>query len=92
MYLALQHRLNSCGTPTWLLCNMWSIPQPRVEPELPVLASGFFATEPPGKPLHEVLREAKLYLVKRVQIVVILSMVLSRSRRLPGYGKFPVFL
>ena len=39
---------------------MWSLPQPRVEPGLPVLASEFFATEPPGKPLHEVLREAKL--------------------------------
>ena len=71
---------------------MWSLPQPRVKPELPVLASEFFATEPPGKPLHEVLREAKLYLVKRVQIVVILSVVLSQSKRLLGCGKFSVFL
>ena len=38
---------------------MWSLPQPRIKPESPVLTSGFFATEPPGKPLHEVLRVGK---------------------------------
>ena len=29
------------------------LPNPGIEPMPPALASGFFTTEPPGKPFHE---------------------------------------
>ena len=47
---ALELRFNSCGSHTWLLCGMWDLPGPGIEPVLPSLAGGFFITEPPGKP------------------------------------------
>ena len=29
---ALEHRLNSCGAQAWLLCGMWDLPGPGIEP------------------------------------------------------------
>ena len=46
---ALEHRLSSCGTRTQLLCGMWDLPRPGIEPVSPALAGGFLTTEPPGK-------------------------------------------
>ena len=34
---------------------MWDLPTPGIEPVSPALASGFFTTEPPGKPYGAVL-------------------------------------
>ena len=31
------------------------LPDPGIEPMSPALASGFFTTEPPGKPIYELL-------------------------------------
>ena len=47
---ALEHRLSSCGTWAQLLHNIWDLPTPGIKPMSPALASGFFTTEPPGKP------------------------------------------
>ena len=47
----------SCGAWTWLLCCMWNLPGPGIEPMLPALAGGFFTTEPPGKPWRWVLND-----------------------------------
>ena len=33
-----------------LLCNMWDLPRPGIASVSPALVSGFFTTEPPGKP------------------------------------------
>ena len=41
--------LSSCGTPVYLLREMWDLPGPGIEPMSPVLAGGFLTTEPPGK-------------------------------------------
>ena len=49
------HRPNSCGAWASLLCSMWDLPAPEIQPMSPALAEGFFTTEPPGKPLREVL-------------------------------------
>ena len=49
--LALEHRLNSCGSWAWLLCSVWDLPRLRIEPVSLALAGGFFTTEWPGKPL-----------------------------------------
>ena len=38
------------GALTQLLLGMWDLPKSGVEPMSPVLAGGFFTTEPPGKP------------------------------------------
>ena len=35
---------------TRLLCGMWDLPRPGLEPVSPALAGGFLTTEPPGKP------------------------------------------
>ena len=52
---ALEHRLNSCGAWALLVPNMWVLSRSGMEPISPVLARGFFTTEPPGKPRTELL-------------------------------------
>ena len=47
---ALEHRLSSCGTWAQLLCGMWDLPGPGLEPVSPALAGGFLITAPPGSP------------------------------------------
>ena len=47
---AVERRLSSCGARAWLLCGMWDLPGPGLEPVSPALAGGFFTTAPPGKP------------------------------------------
>ena len=47
--------LSSCGALAQLLRSMWELPGPGIEPVSPVLAGGFFITEPPGKPITSVL-------------------------------------
>ena len=49
---ALEHRLSSCGARTQLLCGMWDLPGPGLEPVSPALAGGFSTTEPPVKSLY----------------------------------------
>ena len=56
---SLEHRLSSCGTWPLLLCGVWGLPGPGIEPISPALAGQFFfsfhfcrqllSTEPPGK-------------------------------------------
>ena len=46
---ALEHRLSSCGAWVQLLCGMWDLPRPGIEPVSPALAGGFLTTVPPGK-------------------------------------------
>ena len=44
------HRLSSCGSWAQLLCGMWDLPRPGLEPMSPALAGGFSTTAPPGEP------------------------------------------
>ena len=46
---ALECRLSSCGARAQLLCGMWDLPRPGLEPVSPALAGGFLTTAPPGK-------------------------------------------
>ena len=46
---ALEHRLRSCAAWAQLLCAMWDLPGPGIEPVSPALADRFPTTEPPGK-------------------------------------------
>ena len=41
--------LSSCGTWAQLLCGMWDLPGPGLEPVSPALAGRFLTTAPPGK-------------------------------------------
>ena len=43
----LSNSLNSCGAWAWLLCSVWDLPRPRIEPVSPALAGRFFTSEPP---------------------------------------------
>ena len=43
-------RLSNCGSRAQLLCGMWDLPRPGLEPMSPALASRFSTTAPPGKP------------------------------------------
>ena len=45
----LEHRLSSCGSRAQLLCGMWDLPGPGLEPVSPALAGGILTTAPPGK-------------------------------------------
>ena len=47
-------RLSSCGSRAQLLCGMWDLPRPGLEPLSPALAGRFSTTAPPGKPLSAV--------------------------------------
>ena len=47
---ALERRLSSCGTRAQLLCSMWNLPGPGLEPMSPALAGGFLTIVPPRKP------------------------------------------
>ena len=40
---------SSCGVQAQLLCGVWSLPGPGVEPVSPPLAGGVLSTAPPGK-------------------------------------------
>ena len=46
---AVERRLSSCGTWAQLLCSMWDLPRPGLEPVSPALAGGFLTAAPPGK-------------------------------------------
>ena len=43
-------RLSNCGSRAQLLCGMWDLPRPGLEPVSPALAGRFSTTVPPGKP------------------------------------------
>ena len=43
-------RLSNCGSRAQLLCSMWDLPRPGLEPVSPALAGRFSTTAPPGKP------------------------------------------
>ena len=46
---SLGHLLSGCGAWASLLCGLWNLPRPAIEPMSPTLAGEFFTTEPPGK-------------------------------------------
>ena len=46
---ALDCRLSSCGIQAQLLCSLWDLPGPGLEPVSPALAGGFLTIAPPGK-------------------------------------------
>ena len=43
-------RLSNCGSRARLLCGMWDLPRPGLEPVSPALAGRFSTTAPQGKP------------------------------------------
>ena len=47
---ALECRLSSCGAWASLLCGVWDLTGPGLEPLCPAFAGGFLTTAPPGKP------------------------------------------
>ena len=50
---------SSCGTRALLLCGMWDLPGPGLEPVPRTLAGGFLTTAPPGKPNKHFFKWAK---------------------------------
>ena len=57
---ALEHRLSNCGTRAQLLCGMWDLPAPGLEPVSPAQAGGFLTTVPPGKSPKPFLKRTKM--------------------------------
>ena len=51
---ALEHRLGGCGARAKLLCGMWDLSGPGIEPVPPALAGDFFTTEPQRSPSHDI--------------------------------------
>ena len=43
-------RLSSCGSRAQLLCGLWDLPRPGLEPVSPAPAGRLSTTAPPGKP------------------------------------------
>ena len=48
-------RLSNCGSRAQLLCGMWDLPRPGLEPVSPALEGRFSTTAPPGKPKGNIL-------------------------------------
>ena len=42
-------RLSNCGSWAQVLCGMWGLPRPGLEPASPALAGRLLTTAPPGK-------------------------------------------
>ena len=64
--LVAEHRLqtrrfSSCGSRAQLLCGMWDLPRPGLEPVSPALAGRFSTTAPPGKPQSVHILSSILY-------------------------------
>ena len=55
--------LSSCGAQAQLLCSMWDLPGPRLEPVSPALAGGFLTTAPPVKSLYSISQTLSLALM-----------------------------
>ena len=53
-------RLSNCGSRAQLLCGMWDLPRPGLEPMSPALAGRFSTTAPPGKPSDWFLKSRKM--------------------------------
>ena len=47
---ALDSGFSNCGTPALLLCSMWDLPRPGIEPVSPALQGRFLTTGPAGEP------------------------------------------
>ena len=43
---------SGCGTQAYLLCGLWDLPGPGIEPMSPAMAGGFLSTVPPGKSIY----------------------------------------
>ena len=54
------HRLSNRGSRAQLLCGMWDLPRPGLEPVSPALAGRFSTTAPPGKPSSILLTSTHL--------------------------------
>ena len=52
-------RLSNCGSRAQLLCGMWDLPRPGLEPVSPALAGRLPTTAPPGKPQEVSLDEQR---------------------------------
>ena len=50
-------RLSNCGSRAQLLCGMWDLPRPGLEPVSPALAGRFSTTAPPGKPYFFIFKK-----------------------------------
>ena len=55
-------RLSSCASRAQLLCGMWDLPRPGLEPVSPALAGRFSTAAPPGKPQISFLKPVFCYL------------------------------
>ena len=65
-------RLSSCGSRAQLLCGMWDLPRPGLEPVSPALAGRLSTTAPPGKPPIHIFY---IYLMEMVSGKLVLSYI-----------------
>ena len=68
---------SSCGTQAQLLCGMWDLPGPGLEPVSPALAGGFLTTVPPEKPYLQVILCHFTYSVRTLQWYTFISLILT---------------
>ena len=78
-------RLSNCGSRAQLLCGVWDLPRPRLEPVSPALAGRFSTTAPPGKPSFPHLR-ARMFqggknCKKQVQSLLLETQQYGRAHR-----------
>ena len=77
-FWALEHKLNGCGAQAQLLHDMWDPLGPEMEPVSPAMASGFFTTEPPGKPISKWVF-FPLHFLRLCRLLKLTRLLLSRQ-------------
>ena len=59
-------RLSDCDARAQLLCGMWDLPRPGLEPVSPALAGRFSTTVPPGKPSKHFLKSTYSMIIQLI--------------------------
>ena len=72
-------RLSSCGSRTQLLCGMWDLLRPGLEPVSPALAGIFSTTVPPGKPYRYFLCGCHWVYIKHLRVIIIYFKLITTS-------------
>ena len=82
-------RLRNCGSWAQLLCGMWDLPRPGLEPVSPAPAGRLSTTAPPGKPFRDLLDHIKPELLVLIASLTSLRLCLPQ---LQFYIYFCVYL
>ena len=72
-------RLSNCGSRAQLLCGMWDLPGPGLEPTSPASAGRLSTTAPPGKPRLLIFIKSLIFPYSRFLLMIFFQPEMSFS-------------